>query len=217
MVIKNKDGSEYKLRFPNPLMKAQDLWEPFEVHNMNFEELIIETKNVENKNKSNKLNIGKTSVFEKNKEPDIININEKLNQYSQENTEIITPISSVLLNNTEEDIIRPTEINDKLKNYNKTIFHCLPAIVKNIHDDLYQDKVIKISYGKKFTFESIVIEESDMEMIFWTHLKNIGKFSIIYPQNFQKRWWKIDNIKLAPEGFFLRCLPSDEHPVFTEN
>ena len=80
MVIKNKDGSEYKLRFPNPLMKAQDLWEPFEVHNMNFEELMIETKNVENKNKSNKLNIGKTSVFEKNKEPDIININEKSNQ-----------------------------------------------------------------------------------------------------------------------------------------
>ena len=39
MAIKNKDGSDYKLNGPNPHMKNQLLWDHFELHNMNFEEV----------------------------------------------------------------------------------------------------------------------------------------------------------------------------------
>ena len=39
MAIKNKDGTDYRLKGPNPHMKNQLLWDHFELHNMNFEEI----------------------------------------------------------------------------------------------------------------------------------------------------------------------------------
>ena len=53
MVIKNKDGSEYKLSKPNPHMKNQLLWDSFELHNMNFE-------NIKGLIKKNKVEIKRT-------------------------------------------------------------------------------------------------------------------------------------------------------------
>ena len=42
MVIRNKDGSIYRLKGPNPLLKDQSQWDDFTVHNFRFEP---ETKN----------------------------------------------------------------------------------------------------------------------------------------------------------------------------
>ena len=36
MAIRNKDGTPYKLRSPNALMKNQQTWGDFTVHNMNW-------------------------------------------------------------------------------------------------------------------------------------------------------------------------------------
>lgn len=36
-MIKNKDGTIYKLKGPNPLMKEQDQWNKFKIHNFNWE------------------------------------------------------------------------------------------------------------------------------------------------------------------------------------
>lgn len=36
MPIYNKDGTEFKLSGPNPIMKNQDLWGEFTIHNMDF-------------------------------------------------------------------------------------------------------------------------------------------------------------------------------------
>ena len=90
----------------------------------------------------------------------------------------------------------------------------MPAKVKTVIDDLYMDRSFKVSYGQKFTFEVIIVDETDLSIVFWTHLENVERFSIIYPQNNEKRWWKVDSVKSAPEGFFLRCLPSDDQPAF---
>jgi hypothetical protein len=44
MVIKNKDGSVYRLSSPNPLVKNQEKWEKNNIilHNLNWEQKIIE-------------------------------------------------------------------------------------------------------------------------------------------------------------------------------
>ena len=60
MVIKNKDGSEYKLRGPNPIMKNQNLWDNFQIHNMNFDEVIDYFK--KNHNKATILNLNQNEI-----------------------------------------------------------------------------------------------------------------------------------------------------------
>ena len=37
-MLKNKDGTPYKLSGPNPMMKNQEVWGNFIVHNMEWEE-----------------------------------------------------------------------------------------------------------------------------------------------------------------------------------
>lgn len=221
MVIVNKDGSVYKIRGPNPIMKSQDVWEGFEIHNMNFEEHIVDGK-VMPQRKSNKINLGQTTITTEEKPAETIKIDaprhvEPAEEYK---VEVVPPPPPdkpfIKPQGDEEVVIRPTHVNQKLASYRKTVLHCLPAIVKTVVDNLYMDRSFKVSYGKKFTFEAIIVEETDLEIVFWTHLENIERFSVIYPQNQEKRWWKVDNIKAAPEGFFLRCLPSSDHPAFVQ-
>ena len=47
MVIKNKNGTPFTLRGPNPIMKEQSLWDDFLLHNMNFPEDVIINNNKE--------------------------------------------------------------------------------------------------------------------------------------------------------------------------
>jgi hypothetical protein len=96
----------------------------------------------------------------------------------------------------------------------KTILNCLPATVSEKLDDLYGDKSVKVTYGAKFTFEAVILDESDMNLVFWTHLDKINKFTILYPKNKEKRWWQVESTKKAPEGNFIKCFPSYSHPNF---
>ena len=211
MVIKNKDGTPYTLRGPNPLMKEQDLWAEFQLHNMEFSKQVITNNNKEIVRNKLKLNLGKTVVetdnnlikVEKVQKPPEIELPVK-----QEETQIPhIPVN-------EEPVERPASINSKLLNYKRTIINCLPAIADVHIDDLYGERSIKIKYDKKFNFEAILIEEDDFNLVFWTHLSKITKYSVLYPKNKDKRWWKVTEIKQAPEGFFISCMPSEYHPNF---
>ena len=50
--------------------------------------------------------------------------------------------------------------------------------------------------------------------VFYPTGRSIQKFSIFYPKNEKKRWWQAAAIKNAPEGFFVKCVPSMNHPSF---
>jgi len=41
MTLKNKDGSTYRLRGPNPLMREQELWRDFKLHNFQFKGVVV--------------------------------------------------------------------------------------------------------------------------------------------------------------------------------
>ncbi len=228
MVIKNKDGTVYKVRGPNPIMIAQDLWNDFELHNMEFPDDLV-SQNSAKKPSKNKINLGQTIITKQDESRSEVNVEtkplkqDKILPKKQEFSlpEIIkteekpSPVEKVEEKAKEEDFVeKPKSVNSKLLNYPKTVLCCLPTDVQEKKDMLYGEVTTKITYGKKFTFEAILIEETDMHLLFWTHLDKIKRFAIFYPKNQEKRWWQADAVKPAPEGFIVKCIPSMHHPNF---
>ena len=221
MVIKNKDGTTYQLRRPNPIMVQQDIWTDFEIHNMQFQEETVTNTNKETIKNKKKINLGQTVVD---------------NNKNQENREVISVQSAPAITEPPKTIIqeepvakdpepeqkkiedieveRAPSVNASLSNYKKTIMHCLQAEAKTHIDDLYGERSTKVKYIGKFTFEAILIDEDDFKLVFWTHLNKVTKYSVIYPQNKEKRWLKVNQVKQAPEGYFINCIPSEYHPNF---
>ena len=187
MVIKNKDGTIYTLRGPNPVMLNQDLWNDFEIHNMNFIEEHSEDIFVYKK-KSNKVNLGSTVTVQDSFPKEKIKIPkpQEIPKIPEITVDLTTPIPVIPKEEDETEVERPIQISEKLRSYRKTILCCLPSNVQENYDKLYGEKTLKYTYGNKFTFESVVISENDIEFIFWTHLNKIQKFSIFYPKNEKK-------------------------------
>jgi len=197
MVIKNKDGSEYKLSKPNPHMKNQLLWDSFELHNMNFE-------NIKGLIKKNKVEIKEIEVEEiKVEEVEIeeVEIEEKEVKEFKEVKEV------------KEEAKEEAEEESSVK---KTLIYCLPAKIK-IHEDILYGEVKKIiTYEKKFKFEAVILNITDVGMDIWTNAVVIEKESILYPQNFDKRWWKVNNISSKFDGKILSCVLSSITPSFED-
>jgi len=193
MVIKNKDGSEYKLSKPNPHMKNQLLWDSFELHNMNFEtikELI----------KKNKVEIKEIVVEEVEEEEEVEKV--KIKAIEEEVKEVV-----------KEEI--KEEVKEEIS-VKKTLIYCLPARIK-IHEDILYGEVKKIiTYDKKFKFEAVILNITDVGMDIWTNAVVIEKESILYPQNFDKRWWKVNNISSKFDGKILSCVLSSITPSFED-
>lgn len=213
MVIKNKDGSEYKLRGPNPIMKTQNLWEHFEIHNMDFQEVIDHFK--KNHNKTTILNFNKDEIVieDKNIKTEELNTN-------NENKEIDLNQNNTFVENKEQEL-PDTKSDKKTSNQennpevDKVIIHCLPANITVKHDNLYGDVKKLIKYGEKFTFDAVLLESEDFQIAFWTNLKLTNE-SIIYPKNSDKRWWKIKNSEPKFNGFVYYGSPSNTTPNFED-
>jgi hypothetical protein len=108
-----------------------------------------------------------------------------------------------------EDYDSQTEL-EEVKN--KVRVYCLPALP--IKDDIY-DEVHDIKYGQQFLFEAVVVSQNDFAIMFWTNIDMINKHSIIFPQNRQKRWWKVLRKEEKGPGFLYTATPSDIQPDFS--
>jgi DNA-binding protein YbaB len=198
MVIKNKDGSEYKLSKPNPHMKNQLLWDRFELHNMNFE-------NIKGLIKKNKVEI-KEKVEEVEELEELVEQEEELEVVKKEIKEAIKEVKEVIKEVTKEE-------ESSVK---KTLIYCLPAKIKFHEDILYGEVKKTINYDKKFKFEAVILNITDVSMDIWTNAIIIEKESILYPQNFDKRWWKVNNISSKFDGNILSCVLSSINPSFED-
>jgi hypothetical protein len=195
MVIKNKDGSEYKLSKPNPHMKNQLLWDSFELHNMNFE-------NIKGLIKKNKIEI-KENIQELE---ELVKQEKELEVVKKEVKEAIKEVKEVI-----KEVAKEEESSVK-----KTLIYCLPAKIKFHEDILYGEVKKTINYDKKFKFEAVILNITDVSMDIWTNAIMIEKESILYPQNFEKRWWKVKNISSKFDGNILSCVLSSINPSFED-
>ena len=92
---------------------------------------------------------------------------------------------------------------------------CQPAQVREHVDKLYGQKFQRVKYGKKFLFEALVMEEDDLYMVLWTNTKAVTLGSVVYPQNQDKRWWRINSIEEKDGGYALMAIACEFTPEFS--
>lgn len=194
MVLKNKDGSVYKLQGPNPAMKDQNLWGDFVAHNMEWNDEKIKD--------NNKKEYQAPMVPENN----FIKELEKTKPVEQEKTQIEEV--------KEEKIEIKSSIKQDSAAIKKTYIHLLPAIRKERKDDFYGDSCVTIEYKDPTSFEGVVIKQSDIYFEVWTDVPDIGIGSVLYPKSNVKRWWRVQEVLPKASGWILSCTLSDYQPAF---
>jgi hypothetical protein len=124
-----------------------------------------------------------------------------------ETEDIIVEIKDVPLDQVE------TRKKSIPREVHRETIHCLPSIIKEFRDPLYDEVRTSISYGSKFTFEVATVTSSDISLTLWTNSHNPPAGSILYIPD-KKRWWKVTNTESSNDGFMIYCLPSDLQPSF---
>ena len=199
-MIKNKDGTVYRLNTPNPLVSDQEFWaekDKFIVHNFNWDKVLTE--------------LGDFLPSFPLQKPDLLEPKVK--------PELEPEIEELEIE--EEEVEEEPKKEEPLYLKNVVVIHCQPAIVKEHKDELYDESYTKTQYGEKFTFEGIMIQREDFMILFWTNLK-LTKNSILYPSKYRDgvkfgdyRWWKVNDMREKSGGFVVQAVVSDYQPDFT--
>ena len=82
----------------------------------------------------------------------------------------------------------------------------LPAVQKEIIDELYQEKRISWGFGEKFQSTAEILGETDLATILKIELP--VKSIVFIPS--QKRWWVVNRVADGAS----ECSPSQSHPSF---
>lgn len=225
-MLKNKDGTPYKLKHPNKLAVTQDIWigsEEFILHNMEWQKELIEDTRIVPK-KSDSSNPTKKSPEIDHQNFDATSyptkeINTNQVEHKEEIKEEKHKFESIVERETDEEyqIAEKTHVDDDYI----IVFHAQPAIIREREDDLYGDSYKTIQYGKKFIFEGVITHETDMVLMMWT-TKKINEGSVIFPTAYKSgkkyktyRWWKINSSQKKEDGFLHTCIPSTYQPDFS--
>ncbi len=250
-MIKDKNGNIYVLEGPNKLAEGQCSWnmDSLEFYNLKWDDIYF-NKNAQPPTK-NSLNstIGQEVRYPAPvKEPLVqpVPVQSAPVQSAPVQPESVQPESAqpapVQPESAPVQEERETSSNDKDSKWSdykfpllkrKVLMHCLPAIIKTGQDNLYGEKWIKVSYGEKFIFPSVVTKNSDLSLEFWTTDPNskLENKSIIFPfcyevynprtSNYDRvpydenRWWKISEKVSKDIGWLFIAIPSQDNPDFS--
>lgn len=194
MTLRKSDGTPYRLNRPNPLMLNQEIWDgDFVLHNFKFKETVIED--------GSKFNY---------RSVEHVPFADEIANAIQDEGEDLPPIETVKAETP------PPKATSILKHSpNKIVVYCLPGVIKKVRDDLYGDTKTKIEYvSEPFTFEGIVLLADDISISVWCPTDQVTVGSIIYPQNNEKRWWRVMKSSPNTEGWMLEAGISDFQPRF---
>ena len=196
MVLRNKDGTIYKLKSPNQLMKNQSIWTEYTLHNMQCLSATYKHQ----------------QLFGK------INSNLKIQETPKNFIEELESTKESIVEKKSVEIIKNENITTNYsvsrdENIQKTFMFCLPALIIKKRDSLYDEEYNSIEYKNPFSFESVVISEQDLYYKFWSNVQ-LENESIIYPKSNTKRWWKIHGKEIKGNGFIYNCIPSSYQPHF---
>jgi len=232
MAIKNKDGSVYKLRGPNPLMKDQVDWDKKKMNliNMGWEEEIVED--------------ARNPVKKFETDYNVVKIDEELGLIPnvEANATAVVPAKEFIeeiqeVQEQEPVITEPTPVVPKMPEPPKeekpvlnvdarlarmlrergVEYYCAPAIGKKVHmDNLYGNTYETVQYGDKYVFDAVVIDQSDLQLQFWC-IRQITEKSIIYRKVEEggERWWRVKEVEPKTGGYLAIANISDSNPDFS--
>lgn len=217
MAIRNKDGSIYKLKGPNPIFKEQEIWDKSKITLVNFEfqeEVEQSTKEIP------KIPVVEEIVEEPpqpiikpepiiEKEPEI-NMKESVVVPEKPTT---TPPPKTKISSTlgEEPPIFSGKVADT-----KIVVYCLPVIEEIIKDAVFGTETKVNKFGTKVILEAVMVEEEDMFCVFWAKY-DVPPKSIVYPRNHSKRWWQVQATNPYQNGFLMTAILTHANPDFTDD
>jgi hypothetical protein len=208
MTLRNKDGSVYKLSGPNPIMKSQEIWDKYVIHNMEWQPEKSEDKTQVNPFESN-YQVRDTFLSELDKAKPEIKIVETKSEIK--NTEVKSEATFERTAVVHPDTQEKEEVDDQIE---KIFIHVLPAKIKKKTDSLYGDSYQTIQYGNPTSFEGVMLRQEDLVIEVWTDVSTINTGSILYPKTNFKRWWRVQEKTQKAGGWILLASPSDYQPSF---
>lgn len=196
MSIKNRDGTIFKLRGPNPAMNNQDIWGDYVIHNMKF--------------------VGKTVA-----DPDLAVVSSPQAQAVQddfaaelEETKVKPEPKPEPQPEVKIEVPKPEPISLP-KGTKKVDVHCLPATLRERKDGIHGDKYQTIQYGSPFVFEAVILQEEDFFIRFWTNVSQVSRGSVVFPKIEEvRRWWRVSERQEKGNGWILTAVVSDYTPSF---
>lgn len=205
MAIKDKDGTPYRLRGPNPLMNHQQDWDKSKIRYINMGHWKSE---VVDGGKENVITIPKAKP-----EPKAMPVTAR--QFLEELRAEPEP----------EPVPEPTKepevpVDDELQRLFQTKgikYFCAPAIGMKTHmDSLYGDAYQTVQYGDKHLFDALVIDQTDLELTFWC-IRPITENSIVFRKIREggERWWRVRSVEEKTGGYLASAIPSDVSPDFS--
>lgn len=188
MVIKNKDGSVYKLNSPNKLVNNQIKFdENIKLHNLKWNPITLKDDNK------------KTSKKEK-KEKVVEEIIEEIKEIKEEKEEPVEeqkPLKNILMSHCLSAVEK--EYTDNLYNQNYTKIEYSEKFIFELIAISIEDLTMQIWTNKKINKNSI---------IFPFKYKDGRKYS-------DYRWWKATSVKEERGGFIVDFILSDIQPNFS--
>lgn len=217
MAIKDKDGSVYRLRGPNPLLKDQKEWDLARIRliNLGWKETIVEDKRSPiQEAKMHSIDIGEELGLKENPKGKVVPAKEFISEIAQ-------PVKQSP--KIEEPVLdEPVQINvdprmARILKERGVEYYCAPCIGYKTHtDNLYGDSYKTSVYGEQYMFDAIVIDQSDFQLQFWC-VKAINKDSIAFKKDKEggERWWRVLDVEPKTGGYLVRLNVSDSNPDFS--
>lgn len=212
MAIKNKDGTLYRLRGPNPLMGGQELWQDFKVHNMEFgNETQEDTTEVQAIASDFAVKESFVGELQDKPAPEI--------KVDERPTVSPTPkIEPVRIEARPAPVVVPdvteTQEAEEDDGLDKVFVHCLPASIRERKDGIYGDSYRTIQYGNPYSFEGVIVDQNDLTLRLWTTAEQTHQGSILFPKNGTRRWWRVQDRENKTGGWLITAHPSDYQPAF---
>lgn len=225
MAIYNSNGSIYVLRGPNPLMKTQQEWDRNQIRLFNIggrnSEVVDDVRNPVKEFNEKVVDIGEDlKLKKKERRAKVIepkNFIEELRE-TPESIPEPTPIPEpTVLKMPEIPVLNVDQKTARVLKERGAEYYCAPAIGKIEHrDDFYGSTYSTTEYGDKFSFDAIILDQSDLELQFWCVRKTVPQ-SIVYKKDKQggERWWRVTEIEEKTGGWLVKAITSDSNPDFS--
>jgi hypothetical protein len=226
MAIKNKDGTIYKLNGPIPVMLEQERWGEFHVHNFDWNSTIEKDSSTVKPLDSDFGNLRREGFVEELEKTKPV-----VPEIKVVESDSVSPVEAPVEEPKEPEMpelsseivpepdLEPPRVTQKAlpPDLQKHFVWCLPATMSEKVDELYGDRYTTIKYQRPFSFEAIIVENSDLMFKMWTTVDKITRGSVLFPRVGEKRWWRVEEIEAKSGGFLVFGMPSDFQPSFTEN